>query len=175
MASKSIGTLSSGICTVIPESSFTLSSVAVISADRIFGGGFMSDFLSRSPVIPSFQFLVYPSWISAKIQNCKNLGGSGRFAVVYSEWKSFREQAMESKMFGMDSVEKAQAFNVGENGVFKIIPNANFLQVVKFAPALDVLSGFFKDNDFPHSCFEDNRDLSSVRLRKFPSPSSTLD
>ena len=65
------------------------------------------------PFFPSFQFLVYPSRISAKIQNCKNLGGSGRFAVVDSEWKSFREQAMEPKMFGMDSVEQAQAFYVG--------------------------------------------------------------
>jgi len=92
---------------------------------------------------------VNPNRIFAKIQNRKNLGGSGRFAVVDSERKSFREQAMESKMFGMDSVEKAQAFDVGENGVFKIIPNANFLQVVKIAPALDVLSCFFEDNDSP--------------------------
>jgi hypothetical protein len=98
---------------VIPESSFTLSSVAVISVERIFGGGFMSEFLSRSPFIPSFQFLVYPNRIFAKIQNCKNLGGSGRFAVIDSEWKSFREQAMETTIFGMDSVEKSQAFYVG--------------------------------------------------------------
>ena len=53
-----------------------------------------------------------PNRIFAKIQNRKNLGGSGRFAVVDSERKSFREQAMESKMFGMDSVEKSQALDV---------------------------------------------------------------
>ena len=47
---------------------------------------------------------------------------------------------MKSKMFGMDSMEKAQAFDVGKNGIFKIISDANFLQVVKFAPSLDVLS-----------------------------------
>jgi hypothetical protein len=54
------------------------------------------------------------------------------------------------------------------------IHDANFLKIVKFAPALDVLGSFFKDHDFPHFCFEANRDLSSVRLRNFPSPASTL-
>lgn len=48
----------------------------------------MSEFLSRSPFIPSFQFLVYPNRVFAKIQNRKNLGGSGRLAVVDSERKS---------------------------------------------------------------------------------------
>jgi hypothetical protein len=163
-----------GISTVIPESSFTLSSVAVISVDRIFGGGFLSEFLSRNSFIPPFQFLVYPNRISAKIQNCKNLGGSGRFAVVDSEWKSFREQAMESKIFGMDSVEKSQALDVGEDGVFKIISNANFLQVVKFAPALDVLCGFFEDNEAPNARFDARRALSSGIVRNFPSPASTF-
>jgi hypothetical protein len=42
-----------------------------------------------------------------------------------------------------------QAFCVGQDGVFKKISNSNFLQVAKFAPSLDVLSGFFDDNDSP--------------------------
>ena len=134
----------------------------------------MSEFVSRSHFIPSFQFLVYPNRISAKIQNCKNFGSSGRFAVVDSEWKSFREQAMESKMFGMDSMEKAQAFDVGEDGVFKIISNTNFFQVVEFASALDVLSGFFEDNNLPHARFDARRALSSGIVRNFPSPASTF-
>jgi hypothetical protein len=50
---------------------------------------------------------------------------------------------------GMDSMEKSQAFCVGQDGVFKKISNSNFLQVAKFAPSLDVLSGFFEDNDSP--------------------------
>jgi len=49
----------------------------------------------------------------------------------------------------MDSMEKSQAFCVGQDGVFKKISNSNFLQVAKFAPSLDVLSGFFEDNDSP--------------------------
>lgn len=81
---------------------------------------------------------------------------------------------MESKMFGMDSMKKSQALDVGEDGVFKIISNANFLQVVKFAPALDVLSGLFEDNDAPHARFEASRALSSGIVRNFPSPASTF-
>jgi len=56
---------------------------------------------------------------------------------------------MESKMFGMDSVEKSQALDAGKNGIFKIISDADFLPVVEFAPALDVVSRSFKDNDSP--------------------------
>ena len=81
---------------------------------------------------------------------------------------------MESTMFGMDSVEKAQAFDVGENGVFKIISNSKFLQVLKLAPALDVLSRFFEDNNLPHAPFDANRALSSGIVRHFPSPASTF-
>ena len=48
---------------------------------------------------------------------------------------------MESKMYGMDAMKKAQAFDVRQDGVLKIISNTHFLQVVKFTPALDVLGG----------------------------------
>jgi hypothetical protein len=117
---------------------------------------------------------VNPNRIFAKIQNRKNLGGIGRFAVVDSERKSLREQAMESKMFGMDSVEKSQALDVGKNGIFKIISNSNFLQVVKLAPLLDVLSRFFEDNNLPYDRFDASRALSSGIVRNFPSPASTF-
>ena len=81
---------------------------------------------------------------------------------------------MESKMFGVDSVEKSQAFYVGQDGVFKIISNSNFLQVVKLAPLLDVLSSFFEDKDFPLDRFDARRALSSGIVRNFPSPASTF-
>ena len=77
-------------------------------------------------------------------------------------------------MFGVDSVEKSQAFYVGQDGVFKIISNSNFLQVVKLAPLLDVLSSFFEDKDFPLDRFDASRALSSGIVRNFPSPASTF-
>ena len=77
-------------------------------------------------------------------------------------------------MFGVDSVEKSQAFYVGQDGVFKIIFNSNFLQVVKLAPLLDVLSSFFEDKDFPLDRFDASRALSSGIVRNFPSPASTF-
>jgi hypothetical protein len=117
---------------------------------------------------------VNPNRIFAKIQNRKNLGGIGRFAVVDSERKSFRKQAMESKMFGMDSVEKSQALDVGNNGICKIISNSIFLQVVKLAPLLDVLSRFFEDNNLPYDRFDASRALSSGIVRNFPPPASTF-
>ena len=81
---------------------------------------------------------------------------------------------MESKMFGMDSIKKAQTFDIGENGVFKIGSDAHFMLVVKFTPTLDILSGFLEDNDSPHAYFEASRALSSGIVRNFPSPASTF-
>ena len=72
----------------------------------------MSEIRLRSVFVPSFQFLVYPNWISAKIQNCKNLCFPGCFAVVDSKGESFRKNAMQSKMLGMDAMKKAQTFDV---------------------------------------------------------------
>ena len=77
-------------------------------------------------------------------------------------------------MFAMDSMKKTQTFDVGQDGVFKIISNANLLQVVKFAPTLDVLGGFLEDIDSPHAYFEASRPLSSGIVRNFPSPASTF-
>ena len=57
--------------------------------------------------------------VSAQVQNGKFLGVFGHIAVVDSERESIREQAMESKVFGMDSIKWSQTFNIGENGVFK--------------------------------------------------------
>jgi len=101
----------------------------------------MSEFLIWRPFIPSFQFLVYPKRMPAKIQNCKNLCVHRRFAVVDSERKSLGQHAMESKMHGVNSMKKAQTFDIGENGVFKIGSDTHSLLVVKFAPALNVPSG----------------------------------
>lgn len=134
----------------------------------------MSEFLTRRPFIPSFQFLVYPKRMPAKIQNCKNLCEHRRFAVVDSERKSLGQQAMESKMYGVNSMKKSQTFDVGEDCIFKIGSDAYFLLVVKFTPTLDILSGFLEDNDSPHAYFEASRALSSGIVRKFPSPASTF-
>jgi hypothetical protein len=79
---------------------------------------------------------------------------------------------MESKMYEMESIKKSQAFNIGPDSVFKILVDTNFLQVIKNAPALDVLSSFFEDNDSPHARFDANRALSSGIVRNFPSPAS---
>jgi len=79
----------------------------------------MSEFLIWRPFIPSFQFLVYPKRMPAKIQNCKNLSVHRRFAIVDSKRKPLREQAMKSKMFGMDAMKKHQTLDIGQDGVFK--------------------------------------------------------
>jgi hypothetical protein len=42
------------------------------------------------------------------------------------------------------------------------------------APDLDVLSGFFEDNDSSHDRFDANRAFSSGIVRNFPSPASTF-
>ena len=80
----------------------------------------MSEFLIWRPFIPSFQFLVYPKRMPAKIQNFKNLCVHRRFAVVDSERKSLGQHAMKSKMYGVNSMKKSQTFDVGEDCVFKI-------------------------------------------------------
>ena len=81
---------------------------------------------------------------------------------------------MESKMYGMDAMKKAQTFDIGQDSVFKILSDKNFLQVIKYPPALDVLSSFFEDNDSPHAGFDASRALSSGIDRNFPSPASTF-
>lgn len=55
----------------------------------------------------------------AKIQNCKNLCVHRRFAIVDSKRKPLREQAMKSKMFGMDAMKKHQTLDIEQDGVFK--------------------------------------------------------
>lgn len=49
----------------------------------------------------------------AKIQNCKNLCVHRRVAVVDSERKSLGQHAMESKMYGMDTMKKHQTLDIG--------------------------------------------------------------
>jgi hypothetical protein len=44
-------------------------------------------------------------------------------------------------MYSVNSMKKAQTFDIRQDGVLKIISNTHFLQVVKFTPALDVLGG----------------------------------
>jgi hypothetical protein len=81
---------------------------------------------------------------------------------------------MESKTYGMKSIKKSQAFDIGLDGVFKILFEKNLLQFMKNAPALDVLSSFFEDNDSPHARFDPSRAFSSGIVRNFLSPVSTF-
>jgi hypothetical protein len=77
---------------------------------------------------------------------------------------------MESKMYGMKSIKKSQAFDIGLDGVFKILFEKSLLQFMKNAPALDALSCFFKDNDSPYARFDPvgplSQELSGIFLRQ---------
>jgi hypothetical protein len=72
----------------------------------------MSEFLSQSP----FNFLCL----------------RGRFAVVDSERKSLGQHTMESKMYGVNPMKKAQTFDIGQDSFFKILSEKDFLQVIKY-------------------------------------------
>jgi hypothetical protein len=81
---------------------------------------------------------------------------------------------MESKMYGVNPMKKAQAFDIGQDSFFKILSDKDLVQFIKCPPALDVLSSFFEDNDSPHAGFDASRALSSGIVRNFPSPASAF-
>lgn len=120
------------------------------------------------------QFLAQPSRIPAEIKDRKDLRGMERFAVINPKWKPSRKHPVESELFWMDSMEEHQALDFGEDCVFKIVPDAKFLEIVKLPPALDVPGYSIEDNDPPQDRLDANRAFSSGIVRNFASPASTF-
>ncbi len=75
---------------------------------------------------------------------------------------------MKTIVQSMNSAECREPFDVFDNALKKVVPNALLYLIVEVTCSLDVFRCFLQDNDSFHDFVMPSRPLSSSSVRNFP-------
>ncbi len=92
-------------------------------------------------LVALFQFFANPIWIAAQIEDCKHLNFIAVLAIINTKWEAARRHSMKLEMKRMNSAEKPEALDVGQQRTDAILADTRLLRFVEISGSLDVLSG----------------------------------
>jgi hypothetical protein len=124
-----------------------------------------------SQLIPVFEQVACPKWITSEIENSNHGHEFSLNRVVNAEWKTLRQRSMETINDLVNSTEVDQRFDVRKNARSKLITQTETLTLIKPIAVCNIGFSTRRDSNFhfPSFC---NRSLASDQGETDMRPSS---